>query len=849
MGAKMRRSIDRSVLVGCGLVVALLILTALLTYWNTQRLNEDAAWVTRTHEVRNLTAEVLLTLVDAETGQRGFLFTGQDYFLQPYNAALARLDERLAMLQGKTEDNPRQQDRLVRLEQMIAAELALLRQGIDLRRQNADQAQMLLAAAKGKEQMDAIRGLVANIQQEEHDLLTDRQRQTNNAYRVAVTTGIVTAVLGLVTVGACFLLFWRSLLARTQAATALNEQREWFRTTLNSIGDAVIATDAEGKVTFLNDVAQTLTGWEPREAEGKPLESIFRIVNEETRQPVENPVSKVLRARVAVGLANHTVLVAKDGHEIPIDDCGAPIRDEGGTVTGVVLVFRDVTERRGAIMGRLRLASIVESSDDAIISKNLDGTILSWNQGAERLYGYNAEEVIGKPISLLIPTDHPDELPGIMARLKRGERLGHFETVRVRKDGKLVEVVVSISPLKNASGEIVGASVIARDISERRRAEQLAETNRLKDEFLAMLGHELRNPLAPIPNAVQILQEFSPADPDLQWARDVIERQVQHLTRLVDDLLDVSRISRGKITLQKERIKLAQVLADAIEIARPHIEGRRHKLTVLQPPEPIWLEGDSTRLAQVLSNLLNNAAKYTEKGGHIWLTVETDGVEALLRVRDTGIGIAPKLLPHVFDLFTQADCSLHRSQGGLGIGLTLVRHLVAMHGGEVQAFSHGLGKGSEFVIRLPVLAEISESRATTAKSAPAPVAPPPLRILIADDNEDFADMTARLLRRRGGHEVKVVYDGPAVLEVVQTFRPEAAFLDIGLPGINGYELAQRLRRLPGWENTLLVALTGYGQEEDRRRALAVGFDEHLTKPVGFDALQRLLAEKAVAAGV
>jgi PAS domain S-box-containing protein len=849
MGTKMQRSIDRSVLVGCGLVVALLILTALLTYRNTQRLNDDAAWVAHTHEVLDLTAEVLLTLVDAETGQRGFLFTGQDDFLRPYKAAIARLDERLALLRSKTEDNPRQQDRLARLGPMIAAELELLRQGIDLRRQHADQAQLLLAAAKGKGQMDAIRAVVAEMQQEEHDLLTVRQRQTQDAYGVAVTTGIATAVLGLVTVGVCFWLFWRTLRARTQAATALYEQREWFRTTLDSIGDAVIATDAEGRVTFLNGVAGTLTGWGPQEAAGQPLERVFRNVNEETRKPVESPVSKVLRQGVAVGLANHTVLVAKSGQEIPIDDCGAPIRDERGAVAGVVLVFRDVTESRAAIWGRLRLASIVESSDDAILSKTLDGTILSWNQGAERLYGYNAEEVIGKPVSLLTPADHADELPEILKRLKRGEHIGQFETVRVRKDGKLVQVAVSVSLLKNSSDEVVGASVIARDLSERRRADQLAETNRLKDEFLAMLGHELRNPLAPIPNAVQVLEELSPADPDLKWARDVIERQVQHLTRLVDELLDVSRISRGKITLQKERLKLAQVVADAVEIARPHIEARRHKLTVLQPPEPVWLEGDATRLAQVLANLLNNAAKYTERGGHIWLTVEQGGPEALVRVRDTGVGIAPEMLPLVFDLFTQADRSLHRSQGGLGIGLTLVRHLVEMHGGEVRAFSHGLGRGSEFVIRLPVLPGISESGETPEQSAPAPVAPPPRRILIADDNEDFAELTARLLRRRGGHEVKVVYDGPAALEAAPTFRPEAAFLDIGLPGINGYELAQRLRQLPGLEKALLVALTGYGQEEDRRRALAVGFDDHLTKPVGFDRLQRLLAERAVAAGV
>jgi two-component system CheB/CheR fusion protein len=345
------------------------------------------------------------------------------------------------------------------------------------------------------------------------------------------------------------------------------------------------------------------------------------------------------------------------------------------------------------------------------------------------------------------------------------------------------------------------------------------------------------------------LADFSPADADLQWARDVIERQVQHMTRLVDDLLDVSRINRGKIVLQKGRLKLAQVVADAVEIARPHIEGRRHRLTVSQPPEPLWLEGDSTRLAQVVANLLNNAAKYMERGGHVWLTVEKEGEEAVVRVRDRGIGIAPEKLSDIFGLFTQLDRSLDRSQGGLGIGLTLARRLVEMHGGTNHASSDGPGQGSEFVVRLPTLSHFKEVRESRGPSGPALAAPPPRRILIADDNEDFAEMTARLLRRKGGHEVTVVYDGPAALEAAQTFQPEVAFLDIGLPGINGYELVQRLRKLPGLEEALLVALTGYGQEEDRRRALAVGFDDHLTKPVRFDTLQRLLAERAVAAKV
>jgi PAS domain S-box-containing protein len=633
--------------------------------------------------------------------------------------------------------------------------------------------------------------------------------------------------------------------ARLYGAVRAAEER--FSTTLRSIGDAVIATDHRGRVEFMNPVAERVTGWNQADAAGRPLEEVFHIVNEETRLEVESPVAKVLREGNTVGLANHTVLIARDGRETPIDDSGAPIRDERGSMTGVVLTFHDITERRQVEMSRIRLAAIVESSDDAIIGKTLDGIITSWNRGAERIYGYAPEEVVGRPISILIPPERDDELPSILERLARGESIDHAETVRVTKEGTRIQVSLTISPIRNSSGAVVGAATIARDITERkhleeelrRRAEALAEADRQKDEFLAMLSHELRNPLAPIRTAAQILRLRGMNDPTLQRASEIVERQVRHMARLVDDLLDVSRITHGVVELRLELVDLTAISRQAVENSRALIEERGHELSLSLPATSLWVEADPTRLDQVVENLLNNAAKYTEPGGHIWVTARYEGEEIVLRVRDTGIGIAPELLPRVFDLFTQADRSLDRSQGGLGIGLTLVRRLVELHGGQVEAHSPGPGQGSEFVMRLPALPVASPGNSTQAGAAQEPTGRPK-RVLVVDDNRDAATTLGDLLEMMG-HTVQVVYDGPTAVQAARSFLPDVVLLDIGLPGMNGYEVARRLRDEVGPSRMVLVAVTGYGQEEDRQRARAGGFDYHLLKPIDIPALQEVLA--------
>ncbi len=367
--------------------------------------------------------------------------------------------------------------------------------------------------------------------------------------------------------------------------------------------------------------------------------------------------------------------------------------------------------------------------------------------------------------------------------------------------------------------------------------EQLREADRRKDEFLALLAHELRNPLAPVLNAVNIMRMKETGDPDLLWCREVIERQANQLTRLVDDLLDVSRITLGKIKLRPERVEVATVIAGAVEISRPLIDSHRHEFTVSMPEDPIVLNGDTARLTQVVANLLNNAAKYQNQGGRIELLVEQAKHEAVITVRDGGIGIPPQMLSEVFQLFAQGERTLDRSQGGLGIGLSLVKTVVEMHGGSVSAASEGVDRGSEFVIRLPSLGP-EESNGPQVALPDARRAIPPRRILVVDDSTDAAESLAMLLSL-SGHQVMVAHDGVQALEVAAAERPEVILLDIGLPGMDGYEVCRRMRE-EGLTDALIIAMTGYGQERDRERSKEAGFDTHTVKPVELDHLMELL---------
>jgi PAS domain S-box-containing protein len=676
-------------------------------------------------------------------------------------------------------------------------------------------------------------------------------------------------------------------------------------------------------------------------------------------------------------------------------------------------------------IAQARLAALVDSSDDAIVSKTLEGRIQSWNAAAERLFGYTAAEVIGKTIMIIVPPELQAEERAILERLKRGERIEHFETERLAKDGHRIPVSLTVSPVRDPQGVIVGASKIARDVSERQRSERelrrtqaqlkanadtlaqlnectarlwschtlqdglevilktvvdllgadqghmqllddggsvlhiaaqrgfgpeflqafravtpennsapgralrlrarvviedietdpayeslrpvaraadyravvstpligpdailvgmlstyfkhvhrpseqelrivdlfvrhacdfirrctmeqalrlreesLREGDRRKDEFLALLAHELRNPLAPVRYALAAMRKPGLTNEQRVRANEVMERQVVHMTHLLDDLLDVSRITRGSIELKKSSTDLAAVIGSAVDAARPAIDGKQHHLSLELPTAPVYLEADAVRLTQVFANLLINAAKYTDPKGVIRVQAIPEEHGLAVSIRDNGIGIAPEMLPRLFTLFTQARSALERSEGGLGVGLALVRGIVTLHGGRVEARSAGLNQGSEFIVHLPLGTTVGapDRVAMTAKARPADGG---LSVMIIDDNQDVADSCATLLEL-SGHRVRTAYAGQHGLELAAGFRPEVMLLDIGLPDMSGYELATKIRATPWGRETILIAVTGWGQEADRERAFCCGFDHHLTKPISTDSLESLL---------
>ena len=789
---------------------------------------------------------------------------------------------------------------------------------------------------------------------------------------------------------------------------------------VESSDDAIVGTTPDGMIISWNAAAERIYGYPSAEALGQ---SIMTLIPEELREQHASILDRVRHGE----RVDHfeTTRVARDGRRLLASLTVSPVRDATGMVFATSEIARDIDAQKRIERASAQLAAIVESSDDAVVSKTLDGIIKSWNAGAERIFGYTADEIVGKHITTLIPPQLHDEERTILQRISTGERIEHFDTIRIGKNGRRIPVSLTVSPILGANGEVIGASKVARDISDRHRAERdihesrhrlameaaalvrlgeasvrlwesqslaagldeilrtarslvgapkggiqllnparntlsivghegfddaflatfehvsadderpaccralasgrpvviediladeaympflgvaraagyravvsvplcaadgsrlgaismhfpaphrptesemrrlqlycrqasdfiqrirlehslrerdlaLQDSDRRKDEFLALLAHELRNPLAPIRYAAATARKRGATAEQQSRSLAIIERQVDHMGRLLDDLLDISRITRGVLALKKVRTDLDTAIESSIEAAQPLIDEKRLELTVNLPGHPVILEADPLRIAQVFSNLLVNAARHTMRGGQIELSATNGDEQVVVTVRDDGVGIPADLMPKLFTLFSRGAALTSGSDEGLGVGLAMVRGLVELHGGTVMARSEGLGRGSEFTVRLPV-GQVPEGQA----ALPTPVHGVyggTLRVLVVDDNRDAADSCASMLQL-SGHQVKTAYNGTQALQVGKEFRPQVVLLDIGLPDLNGYEVARRMRASSWGASVPLVAVTGWGKEEDRQRAFEAGFNHHLTKPVAPDAVEAVV---------
>ncbi len=729
---------ERRLLITLAIAVAVLALNGLWAGAALQTLIDDNRWYSHTHEVIAQVEGVRATIAEATAAVRAYLLTGNDAYLTTYRAAVDHFHQGSARLQQLTVDNPPQEQRIARLNQALGVRLALADEAIEARRrQGLDAALAVVRAHHDDAGVAQIEGLLVALEQEEARLLVAREGRSHSAERTASYAFLLANLLAAAFLITIWLQYRGAATDRLRHELDLVNQREWFSTTLQSIGDGVLATDAAGRIQFMNAVTARLTGWTAEEAAGRPLEEVFRIVNEQTRQPVENPVKRALREGLVVGLANHTLLLSRGGAETPIDDSAAPIRSPGGTTLGVVLVFRDVTERKAT-----------ERERDRLLDR-------------ERESRYTAETA-----------------------------------------------------------------------------------NRAKDSFLATVSHELRTPLGVILGWAGILRAGNADVQTIGRAADVVERNARILAKLVDDMLDISRIVSGKFQIEPVEIDPGRVVAAAVEALRPAAKEKGVALELVKEPAVGQVVADPDRLQQVVWNLLSNAIKFSSPDGKVTVALAEAGGRLRIEVSDDGIGIAPERLPHVFERFWQADTSSTRRHGGLGLGPAIVRHLVEMHGGRVTAESRGEGYGARFTVEIPVrgpqdaaaTAATAARRGTTQGSSGATVMGSRVlhdaRILVIDDEPDAADWVAELLRSEGA-EVRTETAAPAGLAALRQWRPDLLIADIGMPGEDGYALMKRVRALPPEEGrqTVALALTAHAHPEDRMRVLSVGYQMHAAKPI------------------
>jgi PAS domain S-box-containing protein len=883
--------LTRGATAGYSAALLLFVASGVASWYAHLLATEAGGWTLHTLNVLDRADRLLEELLEAKAGLRGYLVTGAESYFQQYVRAAKTIPAELELLRELIGDNPAQRDQHARLVPMVQAELAELQRTIELRRQKGPEALPSVGARAGIATMDGIRGALREFRSEERrQLRTRKTKATGRRDRVSVFI-VLGTLFGAALVPVTLLGQNRQAWRRAAAERMAREEKDRLHITLQSVGDAVMAADLEGRVTLMNPVAEELTGWRFEEANGRPITEVFRIINEETRAAVESPVAKVLREGAIVGLANHTMLISNEGREIPIQDSAAPIRDADGKTSGVVLVFQDASDRRRAEHERdlltrseaaraeavrnlrerdvlLRAAELARTESERaaarvkrLIDSNIVGvffvrgdTLVEANEAFLSLVGYSRADLEAGRMSwrALSPSEYLRLDEHTLAQIEQRGACASIEREYLRKDGTRVAVLMGGTQIRSLpfewAGFVIDLTARNQTLDALRAArEEAAAANRSKDEFLANLSHELRSPLNAMVVWMSILKR-GPTGSKLERAVDTLERNIFAQAKLVDDLLDISRIASGKLIMEEGPVDLGVVVETGVEIVRPMADAEGIELAHSISESPCTVMGDGKRLRQVVENLLGNALKFTRRGGRVTVALRPHGEEAALEVADTGVGIAPEFLPVVFERFRQADDSSARRHGGLGLGLSIVKTLVEMHHGRVEARSEGVGKGATFIVYLP----------RSSKQPALPVASPDpgtrelqgAQVMLVEDDADNRRALCMLLEESGAH----VYPCDSVdeaLSLMNRVTPDLIVSDIALRGEDGYSFLKKVRARES-SHIPAIAMTGLASKEDREMATKSGFDDHVAKPVEPKALigraSQLIRQARIAPG-
>jgi PAS domain S-box-containing protein len=855
---------NRLVFGGLVIATAILVFVGWQSYRNTARFADAAEWQKHTYQVLDTLDETLARLVDAETGQRGYVLTGNETYLEPYRATIKNLDQVLGRLKDLTSDNPDQQKRIQALEPLIEKKLAEMQRTIDLRRNKGVAAATgLVLEGSGKQEMDQIRVLIVEMTNEERDLLRIRTQQAKGSATKSARTVIVGTLLSISLLALCFALLKRALTERKRAQEALAKSEKWFSTTLASIGDAVIATDMNGAVTFMNAVAQSLTGWSLEEARGKSMDLVFDIVNAETRRPVENPVKKVFREGKIVGLADHTVLLSKSGKEFDIEDSAAPILTGIGERFGIVLVFRDITEKKRAEeetkQQKELLQLILGSIADGVVVADSNGKFLLFNAAAEQVVGIGATDTTpdqwsdryGNYLPDGVTLYPPNDLP--LVRAMRGESIDAVEVfIRNAKvpEGRLLSVTGT--PLRSEDGTLRGGVVIFRDITLQKRAqealvrakEEAERTSKFKDQFLSTMSHELRTPLNAILGFSELLTDGHYGQMSERQSRYInhIHTSGKHLLKLISDILDLSKIEAGRMELTREDVAVALACGEVLSALQP-LAGKKSQALHEQVESNLFVRADATRFKQILMNLIGNAIKFTPEGGRIELIARRAGEQVRVEVRDNGPGIPPEQQQQIFEAFFRVAQTGNAAEG-TGLGLAITARLVELHGSKLEIESKP-GEGTCFHFFLPLLAIVPDEPAQAAIATPRAGKTP--RILVVEDNAATGQLIQSQLTSSGYETLRC--DQPErATGMAAEHQPDAITLDLLMQPVHGLEVLLQLKNDP---RTLKIPVIVVTIVDQPGVGTALGADEYLVKPVDkatlLAAVERCLKSRGGAA--